>query len=101
MTEERAFQMITEAFDDLKEAGMVEESVSLDKETILLGVGSPVDSIGFVTFITALEEKLVDETGKDLYLVLNEIHQFNVDQPHLTADGLARYLVQLCKEQPA
>ncbi|MEK7084328.1 MAG: hypothetical protein AAB932_03785, partial [Patescibacteria group bacterium] len=60
-----------------------------------LGVGSPVDSIGFVTFVTELEERLIEETNKDLYLVLNEINEFNIDKPHLTADVLKDYLVKL------
>jgi hypothetical protein len=95
MTEERAFQLIAESFETLKKEGMLAADVALREETILLGVGSPVDSIGFVTFVTELEERLIEETNKDLYLVLNEINEFNVDKPHLTADVLKNYLVKL------
>ena len=95
MTEERAFQLIAESFEILKKEGMLAADVALRKETILLGVGSPVDSIGFVTFVTELEERLIEETNKDLYLVLNEINEFNIDKPHLTADVLKDYLVKL------
>lgn len=97
MTEERAFQLIAESFETLKKEGMLAADVVLREETILLGVGSPVDSIGFVTFVTELEERLIEETNEDLYLVLNEINEFNVDKPHLTADVLKHYLVKLSK----
>ncbi|MEK7084512.1 MAG: hypothetical protein AAB932_04725, partial [Patescibacteria group bacterium] len=81
MKEERAFQLIAESFETLKKEGMLAADVVLREETILLGVGSPVDSIGFVTFVTELEERLIEETNKDLYLVLNEINEFNIDKP--------------------
>ena len=95
MNKERAFQLILEAFETLKTRGMLAEDVALNNETILLGIGSPLDSIGFVTFVTELEERIIEETQKELYLVLNEIHEFNINKPQITVDVLKQYLVKL------
>lgn len=97
MRKERALQLIAESFETLKETGMLEleEDVTLNSDTILLGTESPLDSIGFVTFVTELEERITKETQKDLYLVLDEINEFNIDKPQLSVDILAQYIVKL------
>jgi len=95
MLNERAFQLITEALETLKEKGMLGKDVPVDPGTILLGIGSPLDSIGFVTFVTELEERIIEESKKDLYLVLNEINEFNINKPQLTVDALTQYVVKL------
>ena len=79
MTEERAFELIVASLGNMKESKMLESNVELNTETILLGVGSPLDSIGFVTFVTDLEDRISSEANKDLYLVLNEIDEFNIN----------------------
>ncbi len=95
MIEKRAYELIVASLGKLKKAKMLASDVELKKETILLGVGSPLDSIGFVTFVTDLEESISSEEKKDLYLVLNEINEFNINQPHLCLGALAKYCVKL------
>ena len=97
MTEDRALQLIAESLDTLKKEGMLAKDVVLTRESILLGMGSPLDSIGFVAFITDLEEKIFEETKQDLYLVLNEITEFNVSKPFLSSNVLAKYIVKISK----
>lgn len=95
MIEKRAHELIVASLGKLKKVKMLASDVELNKETILLGVGSPLDSIGFVTFVTDLEESISSEEKKDLYLVLNEINEFNINQPHLCLGALAKYCVKL------
>lgn len=95
MTEKRALELIIKSFETLKERGMLQRDAVLNNETILLGLGSPLESIGFVTFVTELEDRLIKETKKDLYLVLNEINEFNVNKPQLSVDALTKYIVKL------
>jgi hypothetical protein len=95
MTKDRALQLIQEAFDSLRGTDLIEESEVLNSDMMLIGAGSPLDSIGFVTFITDLEERINEETTGDLYLVLNEISEFNADNPLLLVDTLARYIERL------
>lgn len=97
MEKDRAFQLVVGALESLKSSDMLEGNVSITKDMILMGTESPLDSIGFVTFITDLEEKISDETKKDLYLVLNEIKEFNVNKPQLSVEALTDYIVQLSK----
>jgi acyl carrier protein len=58
-------------------------------------MGSELDSVAFVTLISDLEERLSRETGTDLFLVLDELHEFNGEDPSLTVRTLAPYLVEL------
>jgi len=95
MEEKRAFELIAESLEVLKETGGLANDVITNRESILLGPGSPLDSIGFVTFVTDLEERISEETDKDLYLVLNEISEFDINKPYLASDTLAKYIVKL------
>ena len=97
MTEDRALQLIAESLNTLKKEGVLEKDVILTPEFILIGMESPLDSIGFVAFITDLEEKIFEETKQDLYLVLNEITEFNVSKPFLSSNVLAKYIVKISK----
>ena len=98
MKKERAFELIQEALHSMRESELIEEEVIIDADTILLGAGSPLDSIGFVTFITDLEERLIKETNQDLYIVLDEVDDFNANNPSLVVDVLAKYIVGLTRE---
>jgi hypothetical protein len=79
----------------LQRSGLIEQGVTLNKETVLLGTGSVLDSVAFVTLIADLEERLNRETGQELSLVLDEIHEFNANVPHLTAETLSKYMITL------
>ncbi len=95
LTYARALQLIQETIAALRRSGMVENATAVTGETALMGTGSPLDSIAFVTFVTELEERLSRETNQELYLVLRDIHDFNGDAEVLSADTMARYLVKL------
>ena len=99
MIEQRSLELITASLEKLKKNGMLAQDLTVPGEMILLGIGSPLDSIGFVVFITDLEERISSEVKQDVYLVLNEIHEFNVNQPHLSVAALAKYIVQLVSTQ--
>jgi hypothetical protein len=91
----RAMELIQDSFDCLKRSGTIETDVVVNNETVLLGTNSPLDSIGFVTFVTEFEDRIQEETGEDHYLVLSDMNNFNVNNPNLTAGTLAKYTVQL------
>jgi len=54
-----------------------------------------LDSIEFVSFVTDLEERISVEANKDLYLVVNEIGDSNINEPNLTVATLAKHVVML------
>ena len=76
---ERELEIIQESVESLIRSGVIETAFEVANNTVLLGMGSPLDSLGFVTFITDLEERLIDETGNDdLYFTLDDIEGFNM-----------------------
>ena len=95
ITEQFASKLVQDSLSSLRRSGLIEQDVTIDKETVLLGTGSPLDSVAFVTLVADLEERLNRETGQELSLVLNEIHEFNVNVPCLTAETLSKYMIKL------
>jgi acyl carrier protein len=81
-----------DSFDSMQRSGMMEEVITVTPDSIILGTGSSLDSLGFVTFISDLEERVSAETGTEHYLILTEIHEANADQTYLTAGALAAYI---------
>ena len=97
---ERALELIQESVEGLIRGGIIEESFVVENGTVLLGMGSPLDSLGFVTFVTDLEERLIDETDNDeLFFTLDEIQGFNMDNPNLTIEIFVDYMTSLTKDQ--
>ena len=95
ITEQFASKLVQDSLSSLRRSGLIEQDVTIDKETVLLGTGSALDSVAFVTLVADLEERLNRETGQELSLVLNEIHEFNVNVPYLTAETLSKYMIKL------
>ncbi|MCP4613872.1 MAG: hypothetical protein GY845_34720 [Planctomycetes bacterium] len=73
----------------------MEESQTVTGDTVLMGSGSNLDSLGVVTLITDIEDRLQEELNADCYLVLDEISHFDVSNPVLTVDILAQYISHL------
>ena len=99
MDTQSAIRLMQETFDSMQRSGMLEEAVVIESDTVILGSGSPLDSLGFVTFISDLEERLSAETDQEHYLVLTEIHEFNTEQAFLSAGTLAQYVEKITAEQ--
>jgi len=96
LTHNSALELIQKSCDSLQRVGLLEKEMIVQDGTVLLGSGSPLDSIAFVTFVTELEDRLNrTEQQEDLFLVLKDIHEYNSDNSSLTAGVLARYLTRL------
>jgi hypothetical protein len=92
MTREQALSVMQEVFNSMKASGMFDENSNLDPDTVILGVGSNFDSLGFVTFISDLEERVSDIVGDEVYLVLTDINDLNINNPFLSAGTVAQYI---------
>lgn len=95
MTSEKALQIMQEAFDSLKESDIIKVDVKVSPDLVLLGKGSPLDSLGFVTLMTEMEDRMSRETGQDIFFVINDIADFNMDNPFLSASVFANYMATL------
>jgi acyl carrier protein len=88
-------EIMRESADSLHRSKMLETKLDMAAGTLLFGEDSPLDSLGFVTFVTEVEDRLNQKTGKDLVIAVLEIDGFDENQPQLTVDKLADYLVKL------
>jgi acyl carrier protein len=95
ITIDRSIELIQNSLDNLQESGMLAEKVSVNLDTVLLGVGATLDSLGFVTFVTDLEDRLTRELGREVFFVLDDIQDFNITNPFLSASVFANYMVKL------
>lgn len=95
MDKNTALRLMQDSFDSMQRSGMLDESVKVGEGTVILGSGSVLDSLGFVTFISDMEERVSDEAGADHYLILTEIHEFNAEQTFLSAETLASYIEKI------
>jgi len=91
-----AMTMIQESLDSLFRSGTLSVQLTADEALILMGGGSEecLDSLGFVSFIMDLEERLEDSIGDEVPITLTEIDGFDVNNPVLTTGALADYVVK-------
>ena len=92
MTYENAVTLIRETLASLVRSGIIQDDISAEESTSLLGRNSVLDSIAFVTFITELEDRVSRVKGQEFFLVLNDIHDFNPNDAMLSVGTLAKYL---------
>lgn len=98
MTYQNVFELISDSLKSLQRSAVIPDSINVAAEAVILGIGSELDSLGFVSFISDLEERLSDATGEEVYLVLNDIHEFNGDNPCLNIDTLTQFIVNLTEK---
>lgn len=95
LNKETALQLMRECADSLLRSDMIEQPIDLTPSALLYGEGANLDSIGFVTFVTGVEERLNEKLGGDLVIALLDIDDFDDSAPMLTVDRFADYLVRL------
>lgn len=95
ITNSEATKIITDSIASLVRSGTISTSDDINAETVLLGRGSVLDSLGFITLVTDLEDRLEAVIGRETYLVLDDINEFNINNPALTVAVLAQYIEKL------
>jgi len=94
-TQQAVEKSIRTALDSLKSESMLPASFEFDDETILLGQDSALDSIAFVGFLTAVEDSLTEYCGRNVYVLVDEIPDVNIDNPTLTVSSFRSHLTRL------
>ena len=95
MTRNDAVKMMSEVLEGLRRSEMAEAGVPLDESTVLIGPGSVLDSVGFVTFVAEMEDRLNTDRAEPIELILTDIWEFKSENPSLTAGILADYCARL------
>lgn len=95
MNVSQALDLIKQSVNSLTQSGLIETAFETTSDTVLLGTGAALDSISLITLLSDVEEKVSAQSGKEVFLVLNEVHDFNEDKQNLTVDTLARYIEKI------
>ena len=93
MSNQKYIHIIQEVFDGLYMGGMIDRKIIIDDDTVILGAGTVLDSVAFVTLFMDLEDRLSEELGRDVFLLIDEIHDFNPLDDCLTVKVLQDYIV--------
>ena len=88
-------RLVIEALDETKEA--TGKDFVLTEETVLLGEGAVLDSFDFVSFVSALEEKVSDAFGKDITIVSEKAFSKKYS-PFKTVDRITDFVAELLGE---
>ncbi len=92
-------EILSSALEKLVKEKMLPENIQFLDDTQLLGPCSLIDSIGFVTLITSIEDSLSDSCDRPIYLLVDEIPGVNVDMPILTLAMMREHLASLVNVQ--
>ena len=95
MTINEAYNIISQSVKSLAASGVIDTEFDTEMSTVLLGTGAALDSIGLITLLSDVEERVSDVSGRELYLVLGDIHDFNEDKQNLTVETLAGYIEKI------
>ena len=92
---EKIKSLVIDALKELKETNNLDFEIT--DETILLGENSVMDSYDFVSFISNLEEKIVDTFDKPI-TVVSEKSFSKKYSPFKTIDRITDYIIELINE---
>ena len=96
ITAVRVKELIFESLNKLKKMEGDLPDFEIHDDMVLLGMGSQLDSIAFVTFISDLEERIEDDLReKEFAIKLYEIHDMNVIKDALILKDLAHLLTEI------
>ncbi|MBW2663333.1 MAG: hypothetical protein JRD93_15440 [Deltaproteobacteria bacterium] len=96
--EESILDIILKSLKEITEFSNNNVSCELDQGSVIFGPGGLLDSMGLVTLITDLEEKLEDEFGVSLILA-DERAMSQKKTPFRTVSSLAQYINTLMQEE--
>ena len=95
LTTNSLYKLINECSRRLCESGIISDLGYLDENTVLIGQGSNLDSIGFISLVTEFEDEIIDLTGNDEFsFSLMDLSDFDEMKPLLTAGKLVGYAIE-------
>jgi hypothetical protein len=96
MTRDRVLALAQDAFDSLASSELIPQTISVTPDTVLIGAGSLLDSIAFVTFMIEMEERVRAEGGDrvlDFTIAVDELYDFN-SGAELSVDTLIAFILR-------
>ena len=96
MNRDRALALIFDTLDLVNAQLPPGQRLARRPDTVLVGAGGVLDSLGLVTFVLALEERLEAALGRAVPLLDPE--KLTPDGAFHTVDSLSRFLGELMSE---
>ena len=94
LSREKLLRLIRESVDDLNAERQDGSHIEFDEGLRLFGVGSPLDSLDFVTFTVGLQDRLRLDAGVSLDLAPVLLDD-EAGQPFRSVAALTEYLLEL------
>lgn len=95
LTKSKIIEVIKLSLESLHRSGVIESAIAVDEQTVLLGVNSNLDSMGFVTLIADVEERLSSLLRRELFVVLPDLEEMYPDAKLLTAEMFANFILHV------
>jgi len=95
---EKAMQVVMEAIDELNGQLPKEEKLKKSPDTVLFDSGGGVDSLGLVSLLTTIEQK-IEETYGITVTLLEDIDILENDNPFKTVMSLADYIASVLEKK--
>ena len=94
--EEKIEKIVKKAIEDVNEDA--DEKLEYAKTTSLFGKSDGVDSFSFVTLISSIEEQILEEFNKEVYLVSEQVYEKKYN-PFATIGSLEEYILEKIQEE--
>lgn len=87
------FEALAEHFEQIDSDAPVPTST----DAVLFGAGAVLDSLGLVNVVVALEDKLLAEYNREVWLT-DERALMQAESPYRTVESMSRYILLLLEE---
>ena len=94
--EEKIEKIVEKAIEDVNEDA--DEKLEYAKTTSLFGKSDGIDSFSFVTLISSIEEQILEEFNKEVYLVSEQVYEKKYN-PFATIGSLEEYILEKIQEE--
>lgn len=98
MIENNIPDVVVKSLKEILDFSNPDTNREFNQDSVIFGPGGLLDSMGLVTLITDLEEKLEDEFGVSLILA-DERAMSQKKSPFRTVSSLAQYISTLMQEE--
>lgn len=95
MDEQKIKKLILDALKNVKASDPANAGLEINDRTVVLGMGSALDSIAFTGFATELEEIIEDQTGEEYVLDVEEILNLHKGKRGLQVDEMTKIIARL------
>ena len=97
MSNEKILRIIYAVIDEINEQFEKNQRLEKSQDTVLFGQSGKLDSLGMVNFIVGLEQKVEEDTGKEISLA-DQMMNIDEDSPFRTVEGLVQYVTSIVEE---